>query len=201
FGVGRVRGGMQQLSNAMSSRLVELGGEVITSATVTEIVSSQNTVKGVKLADGREFTARSVIAGCHPRVALEMVTAGEMPGHLLTRIAMAPANAKGSGPLKVDLALDGLISVPRFEAARGDGLDLRNTCLLIGTEEAVLENFAASSRGEVPQLPYVTMAAPSAADPSQAPEGRTLCTSIRRSCQSIRPLAGTPSERMWRIRS
>lgn len=174
FGVGRVRGGMQQLSNAMSSRLVELGGEVITSATVTEIVSSQNTVKGVKLADGREFTAHSVIAGCHPRVALEMVTAGEMPGHLLTRIAMAPANAKGSGPLKVDLALDGLISVPRFEAARGDGLDLRNTCLLIGTEEAVLENFAASSRGEVPQLPYVTMAAPSAADPSQAPEGQDV---------------------------
>src|SRR5690606_23994711 len=79
-----------------------------------------------------------------------------------------------SGPLKVDLALDGLISVPRFEAARGDGLDLRNTCLLIGTEEAVLENFAASSRGEVPQLPYVTMAAPSAADPSQAPEGQDV---------------------------
>src|SRR5690606_14260903 len=126
------------------------------------------------LADGREFTARSVIAGCHPRVALEMVTAGEMPGHLLTRIAMAPANAKGSGPLKVDLALGGLISVPRFEAARGDGLYLPSTCLLIATEEAGQENFAARSRGEVPQLPYGTMAAPSAPDPSQAPEGQVV---------------------------
>ncbi|MBQ0778188.1 MAG: NAD(P)/FAD-dependent oxidoreductase, partial [Pseudomonas sp.] len=48
FGVGRVLGGMQQLSNAMRSRLEELGGQVITSATVTEIVSSQGTVKGVK---------------------------------------------------------------------------------------------------------------------------------------------------------
>lgn len=174
FGVGRVLGGMQQLSNAMRSRLEELGGQVMTSATVIEIVSNQGIVKGVKLADGREFTARSVIAGCHPRVALEMVSAGEIPRHLLTRIAMAPANAKGTGPLKVDLALDGNISVPRFEKIRNDDVDLRNVCLLIGTEEAVLENFRASARGEIPTLPYITMATPSAADPSQAPTGQDV---------------------------
>ena len=52
FGVGRVRGGMQQLSNAMCSRLEELGGKVITSATVTEIISSQGKIEGVRLADG-----------------------------------------------------------------------------------------------------------------------------------------------------
>ena len=174
FGVGRVSGGMQQLSNAMQSRLEELGGQVLTNAAVTEIISHQSKVKGVRLEDGRQFTSRAVIAGCHPKVALEMVTPGEMPRHLLTRVAMAPANAKGSGPLKVDLALDGLISVPRFESKRGDEVDLRKACLLIGTEEGVLENFATSSRGEVPKLPYITMAAPSAADPSQAPEGQDV---------------------------
>ncbi|CAM3814481.1 Phytoene dehydrogenase-related protein [Pseudomonas synxantha] len=174
FGVGRVLGGMQQLSNALQARLEELGGQVLVSASVSEIVSKDGQVKGVKLADGRSFTARAVIAGCHPKPALEMVTAGEIPRHLLTRIAMAPANAKGSGPLKVDVALRGQISLPRFEAWRGDGVDLRNTCLLIGTEEAVLENFATSSRGEVPKLPYITVAAPSAADPSQAPAGQDV---------------------------
>ncbi|MBD1552565.1 phytoene desaturase family protein [Pseudomonas typographi] len=174
FGVGRVVGGMQQLSNAMRARLEELGGEVITSATVTEIVSRQGQVEGVRLADGRQFSARAVIAGCHPKVALEMVSEGEIPRQLLTRIAMAPANAKGSGPLKIDLALDGQIAVPRFEAARGDGLDLRKACLLIGTEEAVLENFSACARGEIPRLPYITTAAPSAVDPSQAPEGQDV---------------------------
>jgi phytoene dehydrogenase-like protein len=174
FGVGRVLGGMQQLSNAMQARLEELGGQVLVSASVAEIVSVDGQVKGVRLADGREFTGRAVIAGCHPKVALEMVSAGEIPSYLLTRIAMAPANAKGSGPLKVDVALSGQISVPRFEAVRGDGVDLRNTCLLIGTEEAVLENFAACMRGEVPTLPYITMAAPSAADPSQAPAGQDV---------------------------
>ncbi|APO83290.1 NAD(P)/FAD-dependent oxidoreductase [Pseudomonas sp. GD03817] len=174
FGVGRVMGGMQQLSNAMRARLEALGGQVLVSASVSEIVASDGVVKGVKLADGRTFSARAVIAGCHPRPALEMVTAGQLPKHLLTRIAMAPANAKGSGPLKVDVALRGQISLPRFEAVRGDGVDLRNTCLLIGTEEAVLENFAACARGEVPTLPYITMAVPSAADPSQAPAGQDV---------------------------
>jgi len=174
FGVGRVLGGMQQLSNALQARLEELGGQVLVSTSVSEIIAKDGQVKGVKLADGRTFTARAVIAGCHPKPALEMVTAGQIPKHLLTRIAMAPANARGSGPLKVDVALRGQISLPRFEAARGDGVDLRKTCLLIGTEEAVLENFAACSRGEVPKLPYITVAAPSAADPSQAPVGQEI---------------------------
>ena len=174
FGVGRVSGGMQQLSNAMKTRLEELGGTVMTNASVSEILSEKGVVQGVKLADGQSFKAPAVIAGCHPKVALEMVSAGEIPSNLLTRIAMAPANAKGTGPLKVDLALSGQISVPKFEAARGDGLDLRRACLLIGTEEAVLENFSSSSRGEVPKLPYITMAAPSAVDATQAPEGQDV---------------------------
>lgn len=174
FGVGRVIGGMQQLSNAMQARLEELGGKVLVSAPVSEIVARDGRIQGVRLADGRQFSAPVVIAGCHPKPALDMVTAGQMPAHLLTRIAMAPANAKGSGPLKVDLALRGQISLPRFAAARGDTVDLRKTVLLIGTEEAVLENFAASARGEVPKLPYITVAAPSAADPSQAPAGQDV---------------------------
>src|SRR3546814_9718842 len=54
FGVGRVMGGMQQLSNAMQARLEELGGQVLVSASVSEIVARQGQVKGVKLADGRD---------------------------------------------------------------------------------------------------------------------------------------------------
>lgn len=174
FGVGRVAGGMQQLSNAMQTRLEELGGRVMTSSPVSEIVSENGSVKGVMLENGQSFTAQAVIAGCHPKIALEMVSKGEMPSNLLTRVAMAPANAKGTGPLKVDVALSGRISVPRFESIRGDGIDLRRACLLIGTEEAVLENFASSSRGEVPRLPYITMAAPSAVDSLQAPVGQDV---------------------------
>ncbi|RQH04956.1 phytoene desaturase family protein [Paraburkholderia dinghuensis] len=172
FGVGRVVGGMQTLSNAMAARLRELGGEVLTSARVEEIVADGQAVRGVRLTDGRTFDARAVIASCHPQVALELVTPGRIDQRLLTRIRHAPANAHGASPLKLDMALRGQISLARFEAKRGDGVDLRKTCLLIGTAEAVLENFRAAARGEVPTLPYLTIAAPSAVDPSQAPAGQ-----------------------------
>ncbi|MBT9475207.1 NAD(P)/FAD-dependent oxidoreductase [Polaromonas sp.] len=174
FGVGRVVGGMQQLTNAMASRLKELGGEIITSAPVEEIVAEHGKVRGVKLEDGRFIEARAVVATVHPKMAFEMLTPGSMDHKLMTRVALAPANAHGASPLKVDMALRGQVSVKRHEAMRHDGLSLRKSVLLIGTAEAVLENFATSARGEVPKLPYMWITAPSAVDPSQAPEGQDV---------------------------
>lgn len=174
FGVGRVVGGMQQLTNAMASRLKELGGEIITSASVTEIVAKDGQARGVKLKDGRMIKARAVIATVHPKMAFELVTPGAIDRKLMTRVALAPANAHGASPLKVDMALSGQVSITLHEAMRHDGLSLRKCVLLIGTAEAVLENFASSARGEVPKLPYMWITAPSAVDPSQAPTGQDV---------------------------
>ncbi|MDB5869204.1 MAG: NAD(P)/FAD-dependent oxidoreductase [Polaromonas sp.] len=174
FGVGRVVGGMYQLTNAMALRLKELGGEIMLSAPVEEIVAERGKVNGVKLKDGRFIQAKAVIATIHPKMAFEMVTPGSFDHQLMTRVALAPANAHGASPLKVDMALRGQISVKRHEAMRHDGLSLRKSVLLIGTTEAVLENFASSARGEVPKLPYMWITAPSAVDPSQAPAGQDV---------------------------
>tara|TARA_B100001105_G_scaffold58079_1_gene44474 strand:- start:11491 stop:13065 length:1575 start_codon:yes stop_codon:yes gene_type:complete len=174
FGVGRVVGGMHKLTNAMAERLQELGGEILLSSPVAEIVAEGGTTTGVRLADGRVIGARAVIATLHPKMALEMVTPGQIERRLLTRAALAPANAHGASPLKVDVALRGQVSIARHEAKRSDGLSLRKSVLLIGTEEAVLENFRASARGEVPTLPYMWITAPSAVDPTQAPAGQDV---------------------------
>jgi phytoene dehydrogenase-like protein len=174
FGVGRVVGGMHRLTQAMAARLQELGGEILTSTQVVEIVSEGGRAQGVRLADGRVIEADAVVASIHPKMALEMVTPGAIDHKLMTRVAMAPANAHGASPLKVDMALRGQVSVRRHEALRPDGLSLRRCVLLIGTEEAVLENFRASARGEVPTLPYMWITAPSAVDPTQAPAGQDV---------------------------
>lgn len=174
FGVGRVVGGMQALPDALESRLKELGGSVLTSARVEEIISVRGQVRGVRLRDGSTIQAKAVIASCHPKMALEMVTPGQIDKRLLTRVAMAPANAHGASPLRVDVALRGQVSVSRHEARRGDGVSLRKCVLLIGTAEAVLENFASSAKGEVPALPYMWITAPSAVDPGQAPPGQDI---------------------------
>lgn len=174
FGVGRVMGGMQTLSNAMAARFRELGGEILLSAPVHEIVAKDGRAQGVRLADGRIVEASTVVASVHPKVALEMVTPGALDRRVLTRVALAPANAHGGSPLKVDLALRGQVSVPRHEAMRPDGSSLRKSVLLIGTVEAVLENFRACARDDVPRLPYMWITAPSAVDPSQAPAGQDV---------------------------
>ena len=173
-GIGRVVGGMQMLSNAMAGRLQELGGEVVLRASASEIVAETGGVKGVRLEDGRMIAARTVVTCIHPKFALGLVTPGVLDRSVLNKVALAPANAHGASPLKVDVALSASISVARHEARRPDGLSLRKCVLLIGTAEAVVENFRSSARGDVPKLPYLWITAPSAADPSQAPPGQDI---------------------------
>lgn len=173
-GVGRVIGGMQTLSNAMAARLAELGGTVMLNAPVAEIVAQGGKATGVRLADGRAIGARAVVASIHPKTAFDLVTPGALDRRTMTRAALAPANAHGGAPLKVDVALRGQVTVKRHQALRTDGVELRKCVLLIGTTEAVLENFRASARGEVPTLPYMWNTLPSAVDPSQAPPGQDI---------------------------
>ena len=177
-GVGRVIGGMQTLSNAMAARLKELGGSIELNAPVAEIMAevgkNGGKATGVMLSDGRVIAARAVVASIHPKTAFDLVTKGALPRRALTSVRLAPANAHGGAPLKIDIALRGQISVPRHQALRSDGVELRKCVLLIGTSEAVLENFRASARGEVPTQLYTWNTVPSAVDPSQAPAGQDI---------------------------
>ncbi|MCY4756588.1 phytoene desaturase family protein [Pelomonas aquatica] len=173
-GVGRVVGGMQQLSNALAARLEELGGTILLNAPAAEIIAQGGKATGVRLKDGRVLNAKAVVASIHPKNAFDIVTPGALDRRAMVRVALAPANAHGGAPLKVDVALRGQVSIKRHQAMRSDGLDLRKCVLLIGTTDAVLENFRAAARGEVPTLPYMWSTLPSAVDPSQAPAGQDI---------------------------
>lgn len=174
FGVGRALGGMQTLPDALAARLAELGGETRVNAPVAEIVVSEGGVKGLRLSDGAMIAARSVIAAVHPSVALRLVTPGAIERRLLVRAELAPTNAHGGAPVKVDVALRGQVRATRHEAMRPDRLSLRQSVLLVGTAEAVLDNFKCAARGEVSKQPYLWATMPSAVDPTQAPEGQDI---------------------------
>ncbi len=174
FGLGRAVGGMQTLSDALAARLAELGGTVRLNAPVAEIIARDGRTEGVRLRDGSVIGSRSVIAAVHPRVALEMVTPGAIERRLLTRVALAPANGHGGSPMKIDIALRGQVRATRHEAMRPDGVSLRQSVLLIGTVEAVLDNFRCAARGEVSRHLYTWNTMPSAVDASQAPEGQDI---------------------------
>lgn len=188
-GVGRVIGGMQTLSNAMVARLNELGGSVMLNAPVAEIIAVGGKATGVRLVDGRTVHARAVVASIHPKMAFDLVTPGALDRRAMTRVALAPANAHGGAPLKIDIALRGQVGVPRHQAQRKDGVELRKCVLLIGTTEAVLENFRACARDQVPKLPYMWNTVPSAVDPSQAPAGQDIAY-LYPVAMPVRPDAG-----------
>lgn len=174
FGLGRAVGGTQALSDALAARLRELGGEILVSAPVAEIIAGDGRAKGVRLKDGRVLSAKAVVASIHPKMALEMVTPGALDRRTLTRVALAPANGHGASPLKVDVALSSQVNYRRIEALRADGLSLRKSVLLIGTSDAVLDNFRCAASGEVSKLPYMWITVPTAVDPGQAPEGQDV---------------------------
>lgn len=60
-GVWRVEGGISALAEAMRELIVQLGGEVIVGAEVSEIQMSSGQVSGVRLTDGRAFSSEIVI--------------------------------------------------------------------------------------------------------------------------------------------
>lgn len=180
FGLGRAVGGMQTLPDALVARLRELGGELMLNAPVAEIISQpanaqgQQQVQGLRLRSGEQINARCVVAAVHPRVALQMVSPGAIERRLLTRVALAPTNAHGGAPVKVDVALRGQVRPSRHEAQRTDGMSLRQSVLLVGTVEAVLDNFRCAARGQVSSQPYLWAALPSAVDAGQAPPGQDI---------------------------
>jgi len=174
FGIGRAVGGMQMLPNALESRLKELGGEVRVSAPVSEIIAEQGKVKGVVLEDGSRLNAEVVIAAIHPKSAFEMVTPGAFDRKIMTRVALAPANSHGAAPMKIDVALNGQIAYSRHEKQRPDSLKMRNAVILVGTADAVVDNFKCAAAGKVSDKPYFWATAPTAVDPSQAPDGQDV---------------------------
>ena len=62
---------------------------------------------GVRLSDGEEIPARrAVVSACDPRVTLDrLVPPDTLPDAMVRRVRRLPANADGTGDLKVDVAV------------------------------------------------------------------------------------------------
>lgn len=173
-GMARVRGGMAKVPAAMASRLKSLGGEIRTSADVEEIVSESNAVKGIILKGGEFIGAKAVIGACHPKVVLNMVTAGQVERKYLRRVDNTPCAQHGSSPFKIDIALKGKAVFEHHQKERKDDVNLGLPTTMMGSVETIVENFDAAARGELPKDPYCWWTVPSVADPSQAPDGQDV---------------------------
>ena len=187
YGVGRPVGGMQSLVEALAASFRSHGGQIRTGTAVSEIEVSGGRVVGVALADGTSISARTVLSTADPHTTLrELLPHGTLDRRITARVDHIPANAAGASPFKVDLALSGHATVPNH---RHPDIDLRQPVLLYGTEQSIVDSFAAAARGEVCEDPFLWACITSAVDPTQAPLGQD-CVYLYSPAMPSRPPGG-----------
>ncbi|HEY1970931.1 MAG TPA: NAD(P)/FAD-dependent oxidoreductase [Pseudonocardia sp.] len=169
-------GGVQAIPDALAARLRSRGGRIRTGVAVAEILVRNGRAVGVRLADGVELRAgRAVLASCDPRTALgRLLPAGTLDPAMRRRVDTIPVSNLNYGQMKVDLALSGRVDLTRHQRWRGDGLDLRRSSFMTGTEAGMQRLFARSGAGLLPDEDDWSLwpVIPTAADPGQAPDGQ-----------------------------
>jgi phytoene dehydrogenase-like protein len=142
------RGGAQRLTDALSSLLRSLGGEIVTNMRVRSLDDLP--------------PARAVLCDLSPRPFLT-IAGHRLPDHFRRRLEQY---RYGVGSFKVDWALDGPIPWRSAECARAGTIHLGGT----------LDEIAQSERdvwaGSTGARPFVLLSQPTLFDPSRAPEGR-----------------------------
>src|ERR1700752_4158561 len=86
-GWGFIRGGMGAITQAIARSGQRFGMEVLTSAPVAEARVADGRVRGVRTADGREFTARVVVSNANAKTLFRhLVRPEHLPAELLAEV-------------------------------------------------------------------------------------------------------------------
>lgn len=172
-GVGRYVSGTGGITDALEACFRHHGGEIRCGATVQEILLSGGRAAGVRLAGGEEVHARTVITTCNVKSTLtSLLPDGALNQRMRARADRIPTDGTRAASFKFDLALSGRVELTEHQANRRDDVDLRKPALCYTGFEEHVGAWEACERGEIPTaLPMITII-PTAADPTQAPDGQ-----------------------------
>jgi phytoene dehydrogenase-like protein len=143
-----VKGGSQELADAMVTAIEQQGGEVVTGHEVTDL---------------REFgSVPAVLLDTSPGAFVRMAGDGVHEGYR----RWVGRYKHGPGVFKVDWALSGPVPWTNPDVRRA------GTVHLAGTLEETIAGEAAPAAGRITDKPYVLAVQPTVVDPSRAPEGK-----------------------------
>jgi phytoene dehydrogenase-like protein len=164
-------GGIGQLSAALASAAQAYGAEIQTNTAVTQIlVNDDGQATGVRLADGRELTARAIISNADPRRTLLGLVG---PQKLEPRFMRAVRNVIYRGcTAKVNLALTGL---PEF-LGQTDVAQLTGRIRICPDLTYLEKAYDAAKHGRCSPQPALDCAIPTLTDPTLAPAGQHILT-------------------------
>ena len=168
MGAPIVTGGAARVPAALRAIIEKNNGAVRTGADVAAILpgSDGRAIAGVRLADGEEISAPSVICSVTPTQLYGRLLAGwDLPQAVHEETARYQY---GKGNMQIHYALDRPV-------AWADP-SLRDVQLLHLTDgiDAVSKATNEAERGMLPAVPTVCIGQPAAADPSRAPDGKAV---------------------------
>jgi len=143
-----IRGGSQQLANALTAYFISIGGQVQTGFRVEKIMDLPG--------------ARAVVLDISPKQALQIA------GHSFSSSYrnQLMKYRYGMGVYKVDWALDAPIPFTTATCMRAGTVHIGNTY------EEIALNEQLTADGKHPEKPFVLLAQQSQFDPTRAPEGK-----------------------------
>lgn len=163
-------GGSHRLAHALWRDLAQHGGVMIVDSDVTKILVEDGRAVGVRLSDGREYTARKAVAStvAVEQTFLEFLDASAI-GEELAHKVKTEIKHKDWTLFSVHLAMKRL---PEYTAAEFDP-DVNRAWVVnlgYGSPEELNEDWAAVRKGELPP-PKPNAAVNSLYDPTDAPPG------------------------------
>jgi len=169
----RMAGGSGSLPAAIQRSFEAAGGTVRLNARVQELLLAEGRISGVRLAGGEELHAPYVLASCSPKATLcDLLPRGVLDDTMQRRADSIPIDTVEAATLKIDVALDGQLTLPRHQAWRTDGLNLREPIVAWQTFDEHIRAWEDTIAGRWPDPICGIGIIPSALDPSQVPEGK-----------------------------
>jgi beta-carotene ketolase (CrtO type) len=169
WGVRRPVGGQSAFSEALAAEVRAQGGEVRVSAPVAEVLVAGGRTVGVKLVDGEELRAGTVVAAIDPmtlvRKLLPPDAVPEQLGRELRGLSVLRNNISG---FKGDVALSTKPSLPKH--GREDAL-LASCMLIAPSLEYVRRSTTAALRGELTDEIPLWVITPTILDRTLVPAG------------------------------
>lgn len=169
--VSQVKGGMGALTEALAAAARKAGAQIRTGSEVGSILTDGDRVRGVRLADGEELAAATVVSNADPRTTImELLGAQHVEAGFAKRISHFRARGTAA---KLHLALDGL---PDFAGLRPGQLGER--LLIAPSLEYVEAAFNHVKYSEYSARPVAEITLPIINDPSLAPAGKHVLSAI-----------------------
>ncbi|MEY8839039.1 phytoene desaturase family protein [Cribrihabitans sp. XS_ASV171] len=157
-----VKGGAANMVRGLVAIIEENGGTVQTGANVEEILVTNGRAVGLRLSDGDMVTARTILASTTPH---------QLYGDLAPQPERADDLRRyryGKGNFQLHYLLDGPVNW------KTEGLENVQLLHLTPGLDGVSKAGNEAERGLLPEVPTICVGQPCAADPSRAPEGKSV---------------------------